>query len=101
LSELQFSILANLSGYVREGGVLVYSTCTAFHEEDEDEVERFLSEHPEFEIEPMDRVASAFIDDDKSEEFRPYIQSRYFKTFPPKNGMDGFFAARMVKHNRR
>jgi 16S rRNA (cytosine967-C5)-methyltransferase len=101
LSELQFSILANLSGYVREGGVLVYSTCTAFHEENEDVVERFLSEHPEFEIEPMDREAPAFIDDDKSEEFRPYIQGRYLKTFPPKDGMDGFFAARMDKHNRR
>ncbi len=104
LSGLQFSILDNLSAYVKEGGVLVYSTCTVFHEENEDVVERFLNKHPEFELDPMDRAAmdipacrQAGIAGDKSEEFRPYIQSRYFKTFPPKDGMDGFFAARLKK----
>ena len=97
LSELQRSILANLSGYVREGGTLIYSTCTVFHEENEDVVERFLDEHPEFRLDPMEKVASAFIADEKSEEFRPFIQRGYLKTFPPKNEMDGFFAARMVK----
>ena len=48
LSELQFSILNHLSAYVKEGGVFIYSTCTVFHEENEDVVERFLNEHPEF-----------------------------------------------------
>jgi 16S rRNA C967 or C1407 C5-methylase (RsmB/RsmF family) len=62
-------------------------------------VERFLNEHPEFELEPMERVASAFIADDKFEGFRPFIQNGYFKTFPPGNGMDGFFAARLVKRS--
>jgi 16S rRNA (cytosine967-C5)-methyltransferase len=97
LSGLQLSILGNVSAYVKEGGVLVYSTCTVFHEENEDVVERFLNEHPEFELEPMDRVASAFIADEKSEVFRPFIQNGYFKTFPPANEMDGFFAARLTK----
>ncbi len=97
LSELQLSILANLSGYVREGGVVVYSTCTVFHEENEDVVERFLNEHPEFELDPMGMVASAFIADEKSEAFRPFIPNGYFKTFPPKDEMDGFFAARLIK----
>jgi len=101
LSELQFSILSNLSAYVKEGGILVYSTCTVFHEENENVVERFLSEHPEFGSEPVDRGASAWIADDRSEAFHPFIQTRYFKTFPPRNGMDGFFGARMVKRNRR
>jgi len=97
LSGLQLSILGNVSAYVKEGGVLVYSTCTVFHEENEDVVERFLNEHPEFELEPMERVASAFIADEKSEVFRPFIQNGYFKTFPPANEMDGFFAARLTK----
>jgi 16S rRNA (cytosine967-C5)-methyltransferase len=107
LSELQLSILGNLSGYVKDGGVLVYSTCTVFHEENEDVVERFLNEHSEFQLDPMERVASdipacrqAGIAGDRSEEFRPFIQSRYFKTFPSQNEMDGFFAARLVKRNR-
>jgi 16S rRNA (cytosine967-C5)-methyltransferase len=104
LSELQFSILDNLSAYVREGGVLVYSTCTVFREENEDVVERFLNEHPEFQLDSMDRVASdipacrqAGIADDKSEVFRPFIQNGYFKTFPSQDEMDGFFAARLIK----
>jgi 16S rRNA (cytosine967-C5)-methyltransferase len=89
LSEFQFSILTNLSGYVRKGGVLVYSTCTVFHEENEDVVERFLEEHPEFQLDRMEKVLP--------EKLHLFIQKGYFKTFPPRNGMDGFFAARLIK----
>ena len=99
LSELQLSILGNLSAYVKEGGVLVYSTCTVFHEENEDVVERFLNEHSEFQLDGIDRVASAFIADGYPEKFPPFIHGGYFKTFPPRNGMDGFFAARLVKRS--
>jgi 16S rRNA (cytosine967-C5)-methyltransferase len=97
LSELQSSILRNLSVYVKEGGIFIYSTCTVFHEENEDVVEKFLDEHPEFQLDRMDNVASAFIADGKSEEFHSLIQNRFFKTFPPKNNMDGFFVARLIK----
>ena len=93
LSELQFSILNHLSAYVKEGGVLVYSTCTVFHEENEDVLEKFLEGHPEFQVDRMDKVLP--------KKFHSFIQNGYFKTFPPKDGMDGFFAARMVKDNRR
>jgi len=89
LSELQFSILKNLSVYVKEGGVLIYSTCTIFHEENEDVVEKFLEGHPEFQLDRMDKVLP--------EKYHTFIQNRYFKTFPPKDEMDGFFVARMIK----
>lgn len=89
LSELQFSILSNLSVYVKEGGVLIYSTCTVFHEENEDGVEKFLEEHPEFELGRIDKVLP--------EKCHPFIQNRYFKTFPPEDEMDGFFVARLIK----
>jgi 16S rRNA (cytosine967-C5)-methyltransferase len=90
LSELQWSILTNLSGYVREGGIMVYSTCTIFREENEDVVERFLNEHPEFYLDPMEKVLP--------EKLRLLVRNGYFKTFPPQDGMDGFFAARLVKN---
>jgi len=96
LSELQFSILSNLSTYVKEGGVLTYSTCTAFREENEDVVEKFLGGHPEFQLEQIEKVASAFIAD---EELRPFLHNGYFKTFPPRNEMDGFFVARLRKES--
>jgi 16S rRNA (cytosine967-C5)-methyltransferase len=91
LSELQFSILRNLSAYVREGGVLVYSTCTVFNDENEDGVEKFLSGYSEFQLDGMDKVLS--------EKCHPFIQEKYFKTFPPKNEMDGFFVARLRKES--
>ena len=89
LSELQTSILKNLSGYVKKGGVLVYSTCTVLHEENEDVVEGFLKEHTDFELEQLDGILP--------ERLHPFIQNSCFKTFPTKDEMDGFFAARFKK----
>jgi 16S rRNA (cytosine967-C5)-methyltransferase len=99
LSELQFSILSNLSTYVKEGGILIYSTCTVFHEENEDVVEIFLGGHPEFQLDQIEKVASALMGDGKSEKIRPFFQNGYFKTFPPINEMDGFFVARLRKES--
>jgi 16S rRNA (cytosine967-C5)-methyltransferase len=92
LSELQSSILRNLSSYVKEGGVLVFSTCTIFHEENEGVVEKFLEGHPEFQLDRMEKVLPG--------KFQSFIQNGYFNTFPPRNEMDGFFAARMIKGNK-
>jgi 16S rRNA (cytosine967-C5)-methyltransferase len=89
LRDLQLSILNNVSGYLSPRGTLVYSTCTVFHEENEDVVEEFLSHHPEFRSDPIDKVLP--------ESCAPFIKGGYFKSFPRGDGMDGFFAARLVK----
>jgi 16S rRNA (cytosine967-C5)-methyltransferase len=89
LSQLQLSILKNLSGYVSEGGLLVYSTCTVFHEENEDVVETFLSEHRAFKLDSLVEVLP--------EKCHLFIKKGYFKTFPPAGELDGFFAARLRK----
>jgi len=89
LKELQFSILRNLSTYVKEGGLLVYSTCTVFHEENEDAVERFLGGHPEFRLDRVDRILQ--------NKFHSFFYNGYFKTFPANDEMDGFFVARLKK----
>jgi 16S rRNA (cytosine967-C5)-methyltransferase len=52
LVQLQWEILQNAARLVRPGGVLLYSTCTIEPEENEQQVERFLREHPEFTVEP-------------------------------------------------
>jgi 16S rRNA (cytosine967-C5)-methyltransferase len=91
LSGLQFSMLSNLSTYVKKGGVLIYSTCTVFREENEDVVEKFLGGHPEFKIDRIDKVFP--------EKWRSLVQNGYLKTFPPKNEMDGFFVARLRKES--
>ena len=51
LSELQYKILKESSKYLKAGGRLVYSTCTLRREENEDIVDRFVLENPEFELE--------------------------------------------------
>ncbi|MCX8118103.1 MAG: 16S rRNA (cytosine(967)-C(5))-methyltransferase RsmB [Desulfobacterota bacterium] len=89
LSQLQFSILSSLSRYVKPGGILVYSTCTVFREENEGVVERFLQAHPEFRLESVMPYLP--------EKCHPFVQGGVLKTFPPRNGMDGFFVARLAR----
>jgi 16S rRNA (cytosine967-C5)-methyltransferase len=89
LSKLQSSILNNLSTYLRRGGILVYSTCTVFREENEDVVEKFLGDHPDFQLEEMVGIIpkKCFL----------FVRGQYFKTFPQEGEMDGFFVARLFK----
>lgn len=89
LRQLQLAILNNLSAYVGEGGILVYSTCTIFREENEDVVEDFLKGHRAFRL----VAASGGL----SQKCSALMSNGYFKTFPPKNDMDGFFAAKLIK----
>lgn len=51
LSDSAYEILNASVSYLREGGRLIYSTCTLRRAENEDVVERFLREHSEFEAE--------------------------------------------------
>ena len=53
LCDLQYNILNNASLYVKEKGVLVYSTCSLSKKENEKNCERFLSEHSDFKLEEM------------------------------------------------
>lgn len=48
LPALQASILKASSSYVRKGGRIVYSTCTVNKAENEDIVDAFLKDNPEF-----------------------------------------------------
>jgi len=54
-------------------------------------VEGFLREHPEFRLDRIEGVLP--------ENCRPLIRDGYLKTFPHGDGMDGFFAARLIKRN--
>jgi NOL1/NOP2/sun family putative RNA methylase len=46
----QDALLTHARRLVRQGGVLVYSTCTFAPEEDEAVIGRFLTDHPDFEL---------------------------------------------------
>lgn len=82
LPEIQYAILSGGAKYVKDGGVLVYSTCTINKRENEDVVSRFLEDNPEFKLTDDENLGGGM------------------KTFlPHKDGCDGFFAAKMIKTN--
>ncbi len=50
---LQVRMLKNAAKCVKSGGVLIYAVCTFTREETVEVIERFLPEHPGFELEPF------------------------------------------------
>ncbi len=52
-ADRQEEILENASILVRNGGYIIYATCTFSLEENEMTVDNFLKKHPEFEIVPV------------------------------------------------
>jgi len=50
---LQSAILQNQSRYVKPGGILLYSTCTLLPRENEEVVETFLKNNPDFYLEKL------------------------------------------------
>lgn len=85
LPQIQYEILCGASGYVRKGGVLLYSTCTLNPDENEAVVARFLRTHPAFAPVPFDLGAAGVCENGM----------RTF--FPHKDGCDGFFIAKMIR----
>lgn len=51
----QKEILDNAATMLKAGGTIVYSTCTFSKEENEDVIEYFLQEHPDFTVEKLER----------------------------------------------
>jgi 16S rRNA (cytosine967-C5)-methyltransferase len=47
---IQEKLLESVSGLIKVNGVLVYSTCTINKKENEKQVEKFIKNHPEFEV---------------------------------------------------
>ena len=54
----QAEILEEYSQLVKVGGKMVYATCSILPSENEKQVEHFLSNHPEFELEKQHKVSA-------------------------------------------
>lgn len=86
---VQAEMLTAAAKLVRPGGLLVYSTCSIEPEENENQVQEFLSEHPEYSLEP---VPEGLLPNEV------LYKGLYMGTFPHVHGTDGAFAARLRKH---
>jgi len=73
IKKTQAEILDNYSQILKPGGKLVYATCSILPSENEEQVERFLKNHPEFEFISENKVSAA------------------------KSGFDGFYMALLQK----
>lgn len=85
LPRLQRAILEVSSKYVKDGGTLVYSTCTLSRAENDEVAQDFAENHPEFSpiVQPL-----------------PYDTAENSPTrtfFPERDGGDGFFTAAFRK----
>ncbi|HEY8499629.1 MAG TPA: 16S rRNA (cytosine(967)-C(5))-methyltransferase RsmB, partial [Clostridia bacterium] len=91
LVELQQKILYNASRYVMPGGVLVYSTCSLDRRENSAVVNAFVSENPDFFMEPINNL-SGIIEDKKE------TAGGMLNLYPHIDGTDGFFIARLGRN---
>lgn len=89
LGELQRDLVDSAASAVRPGGWLVYSTCTLEPEENELQVEAFLTRHPEFELDPDVSAVPPSVVGERG----------WLAVLPQKHGVDGSFAARMRRRD--
>ncbi|MGQ7793055.1 RsmB/NOP family class I SAM-dependent RNA methyltransferase [Faunimonas sp. B44] len=99
LAALQARMLARASRWVKPGGTLVYCTCSLEPEEGEAQVGPFLETHPDFRLDPIrpEEVGGLphFLTADGTLRTLPSMD---FGPDCPVRGLDGFFAARFVRH---
>ncbi len=85
LKVIQRKILDTSSKYLKNGGILVYSTCTLSRAENDDIIDWFLENHPEFEKGSISGIPNI-----KDGEHKVTITPNMFNS-------DGFFIAKLIK----
>jgi 16S rRNA (cytosine967-C5)-methyltransferase len=85
MAALQKGILRAAARVVRPGGILIYSTCSLEPEENDAQVDSFLSENPNWIVEapPEGSVSPDLLDNGR------------LRVLPQRHGTDGAFAARL------
>lgn len=90
LTSLQFKILNNASQYLKQGGILVYSTCTLGKSENLGIVNKFLKENSDF-------ISVDIGESIKDARNIGSLNKGYIELYPNIHGTDGFFIAKMKK----
>ena len=87
LNIVQFKLLSHAATLVKVGGVIVYSTCTIEPDENIMIVQKFLTEHDNFQLQSArDFVPAEVLDANDCVQTLPHVHK-----------MDGAFAARLVR----
>jgi 16S rRNA (cytosine967-C5)-methyltransferase len=88
--DIQLSLLESAAKLLTPGGILVYATCSTEPEENDQVIDKFLAQNHTFQVanckDALPDAASILVD-----------PTGFFKTLPGQQGMDGFFAAKLLK----
>jgi 16S rRNA (cytosine967-C5)-methyltransferase len=82
----QTGLLSSVSKLLKSGGTMVYSVCSTEPEEGEEVIREFLEVSPEFSVV---RPEVPFLEE--------FMNDGFFRTYPHRDNMDGFFGARLCK----
>lgn len=88
---IQKELLDSLVPLLKPGGDLVYSTCTTEARENQEQIQSFLSSHPEFTWSPFDDLLPAVVRE------KAILQAGWVQILPHYFDTDGFFIARLKK----
>jgi len=86
---IQYELLKKGATFLRNGGSIVYSTCTIEPEENFEIVNKFLSEHPDFKLVNAGELLPSDLVD----------KNGCIQTMPHIHRIDGSFAAKLIKIN--
>lgn len=92
LNTLQRNILQSASRLVRVGGRLVYATCSILPAENQEIVQAFLADNPQFSLLPVNELLAA-------QRVDLTMPDEYLNLTAHQHGTDGFFAAALVRHD--
>ena len=87
LADLQKQILRNAVSYLKEGGVLIYSTCT-INEGENGDIAKFIEEELGLSPDPLAGYLPGEI---------PGIKGNQLQLLPSVHGTDGFYLARFMR----
>ena len=88
----QLALLSHAATLIKDGGILVYATCSLEPEENSEVVHTFLKDHPQFELTDCAEVLP--------EASHKFIHNGFFHPLPAAS-IDGFFAARLRKRKEK
>lgn len=103
LADIQLKIILNAANFVKDGGALVYSTCTVSRRENEGNIERFLEKRPDFSPESLawllngENGEGGGAGENENAAFSEKRGRLGIQLFPNIDGMDGFYIARLIK----
>lgn len=88
LSSLQYRILSNISNCLKPNGILLYSVCTLSEYENEEVIDKFLKNNPDFELEEIKNSVNIE---------KQFIEDKFFVSYTDLFNVDCFFAAKLRK----